>query len=124
MLKYLLRPEQSSGGACSNHVVMYRINRLSWWKEALPSPEEYGTAGESLERCNWTVDYVISHCCPSGVQDILSGGFYQKDALTEFFEEVSQKLQFSYWFFGHYHDNRPIQPKYILLYEQILEIST
>ena len=26
------------------------------------------------------------------------------------------------WFFGHYHDNRNLKGKYVLLYEQIIRI--
>ena len=69
---------------------MYRINHLSWWKEELPSEDEYQTARANLDRAGWEVDYIITHCCPSSVQDIFSGGLYQRDTLTEFFDEVRQ----------------------------------
>ena len=69
---------------------MYRINHLSWWKEELPSEGEYQTARASLDRAGWEVDYIITHCCPASVQDIFSGGLYQRDVLTEFFDEVRQ----------------------------------
>lgn len=101
---------------------MYRINHRSWWKEELPSQEEYETARASLEACDWNVDYVFTHCGPSSVTAILGGGLYQPDALTDFLEEVSQRLHFDYWFFGHYHDNRNLMRKYLQLYEQILEL--
>ena len=29
---------------------------------------------------------------------------------------------FHYWLFGHYHDNRIIDEKYVLLYEQMVRI--
>ena len=101
---------------------LYRINHVSWWKEELPSDEEYETARRNLTACNWKVDWIISHCCPSSIADIIGGGLYQHDPLTDFFEEIKGKLGFDYWFFGHYHDNRPIMQKYVLLYEQILQI--
>ena len=102
---------------------MYRINHLSWWKEELPSEEEYQTARTSLDRAGWEVDYIVTHCCPSGVQDTFGGGLYQRDALTEFFDEVSQRCQFKYWFFGHYHEHMVIEKKYVMLYEQIIRLK-
>ena len=69
------------------------------------------------------MDYIITHCCPTSVQDELSGGFYQADALTDFLEEVSQRCRFKYHFFGHYHTNRIIREKYVLLYEQIIRLK-
>ncbi len=102
---------------------MYRINHLSWWKEELPNEEGYRTAKASLNRAGWGVDYIISHCCPTSVQDIFSGGLYQRDALTEFFDEVRQRCRFKYWFFGHYHEDMVIEKKYVMLYEQIIRLK-
>lgn len=83
----------------------------------------YQTARDNLERCGWAVDYVITHCCPTSIQEELGAGFYQADALTDFLEEIAQKCQFKYWFFGHYHDNGVIREKFVLLYEQILRLK-
>lgn len=63
---------------------LYRINRRSWWKEETPSEEEYQIARENLSKVDWTVDYIVSHCCPTSVQDALSNRLYQADALTDF----------------------------------------
>ena len=68
-------------------------------------------------------DYIITHCCSTSVLDELSGGFYQADALTDFLEEVTQRCKFKYHFFGHYHMDRNIQKKYVLLYEQIIRLK-
>lgn len=46
----------------------------------------------------------------------------EADQLTEFFQEVKEKAEYSYWLFGHYHDNRAIDSKHILLWEQIVQI--
>lgn len=103
---------------------LYRINHVSWWKEELPSDEEYAKARRNLERVGYEVDYVISHCAPSSVVDVL-GKDYQHDRLTDFFEEIRQRLKFHYWLFGHYHDNRNIKlggKDYVLLYEQIVQV--
>lgn len=102
---------------------MYRINHISWWKEELPNEEEYQTARANLDRAGWEVDYIVTHCCPSSVQDTFSDGFYQRDALTDFFEEIHQQCRFKYWFFGHYHGNMAIEKKYIMLYEQIIKLK-
>ena len=103
--------------------VLYRVNHRSWWKEELPSEEEYQTARANLDRAGWTVDYIISHCCPTSVQDELSEGLYKADTLTDFLEEVAQGCRFKYHFFGHYHSDQVIREKYVLLYEQILQLK-
>ena len=87
------------------------------------SEAEYLEARANLARVHWNVDYIISHCCPSSIQDVFSGGMFKKDALTEFFDEVRQKCTFQYWFFGHYHSNMVIEKRYAMLYEQIIRLK-
>ena len=47
------------------------MNHRSWWKEELPNEEEYQTARASLDSVGWEVDYIITHCCSTSVQDEL-----------------------------------------------------
>lgn len=101
---------------------MYRINHLSWWKEEMPNDEEYNVARATLETCNWKVDYIFTHCAPNDVSTLLGGGMYKLDTLTDFLEEVSQRCEFDYWFFGHHHENRNVFRKFVGLYEQILKL--
>ena len=102
---------------------MFRVNHRFWWAEELPSEAEYQEARANLDRVGWEVDYIISHCCPSSIQYIFSGGLYKKDALTNFFDEIRQRCRFRYWFFGHYHENMVLEKKYAMLYEQIIKLK-
>lgn len=99
----------------------FRINHVSWWQEELPSEQEYQEAQRTLERLNWKVDYIITHCAPTTIQQKIRRN-YQSDRLTDFLEEVRQYTQFHYWLFGHYHDNRIVDEKYVLLYEQMAQV--
>lgn len=101
---------------------MYRISHVSWWAEELPGDAEYEDALRNLEKHDWKVDVILSHCCPTSVADIIGGGMFQPDRLTDFFEDVKDRCAFEHWFFGHYHENRIIMRKYILLFEQIVEL--
>lgn len=102
---------------------LFRVNHRSWWKEELPSVDEYETARKTLNQAGWDVDYIITHCCPSSVQDTFSRGFYQRDALTDFFDEIQERCQFKYWFFGHYHENMVVEKRFVMLYEQIIRLK-
>lgn len=100
-----------------------RTKGVSWWPQELPSQEEYETALKTLERADWKVDYVLSHCAPTSVQTMVSNG-YKSDALTDFFEDISKRLQFELWVFGHYHNNRTIiaGKKYQLLWTRVMRL--
>lgn len=96
---------------------MFRINHLSWWKQELPAQEELDFGQQTLIQNGDKVDYIISHCCP---QEIASScGFREPDVLTQWFNMVAHTVQFDRWYFGHYHNNRQIMTKFIMLYEKI-----
>ena len=100
-----------------------RILHESIWEEEIPSADEYEEGFRNLERTHWKVDYIITHCCNTTTQASLGGGNFQPDSLTEYLEQIKQKVKYQYWFFGHYHDNRNLPDGQILLYEQMIRIS-
>lgn len=101
----------------------YRINHVSWWKEELPSEEEKQEGLENLLKHHNEVDFIVTHCCASSTQAIMSDGLYKPDMLTEYFEKIHQTVKFKKWFFGHYHDNRNVTRDELLLWEQIIRIA-
>lgn len=99
----------------------YRIDHISWWKQELPNDEECAEARKNLERCGWQANYIITHCAPTSIA--LAGTRHNEaDRLTDFLQEMKEKAQYHYWLFGHYHDNRAIDERHILLWEQIVRI--
>jgi hypothetical protein len=108
---------------------MFRINHVSWWKEEEPSKEEMDLGIKTLEENNWNVDFVFTHECPTSDLFQLyhfldkSGLPVESYELTNYLEEIKVKLNYKKWFFGHHHDNREIDDKDLLLYEQIIRIN-
>ena len=99
----------------------YRINHISWWAQELPSDEEYDEARQSLNAVGWQVDYIITHCAPTSIA-LMGSRHNEADRLTDFLQEVRERAKYHYWLFGHYHDNKAIDEKHILLWEQIVRI--
>ena len=100
----------------------FRVNHHSWWKQELPDKSEYEEARHSLESIHYEMDYVITHCAPNSIVDILGNGGYVHDHLTGFLEEVKERAKFHYWLFGHYHDNKIIDDRFVLLWEQMVQV--
>jgi len=101
---------------------LFRVRHLSWWDEEMPNEKEFEEGRKNMAAHNWQVDYVITHCAPSSLQAIFSMGKYQPDKLTAYLEEIREKCQYHKWFFGHYHDNRNVTDKDLMIYEQIIRI--
>lgn len=100
-------------------MVLYRIDHLSWWKEEMPSDNEKTEGLSNLSAINNKVDVVLSHCAPTSVQDIFSGGLFEHDDLTDYLETVKAQCEFKLWFFGHYHEDREIGRNFVMLYEGV-----
>lgn len=112
---------------------IFRINHYSWWEQELPSKEEIENAWTNLERHDCKVDYIVTHCCPNTVlfdyalkrfQDLAVAKSYDDhNVLTDFLDEVNEKVSFNKWFFGHHHYDMMIYDKHIVLYHQIVRIA-
>lgn len=99
-----------------------RINHESWWAQEMPTRAEMDFGMESLGAVGNQVDFVVSHCAPQEIASLILQEEREPDPLTQYFDTLAGRVSFSKWFFGHYHDNRNILGKYVLLYEQIIRI--
>ena len=102
--------------------VYFRIRNYSWWDLELPTKEEMQNGIKNLEKVNYKIDYIISHCCPSNIQSLINLS-YKKDILTDYLQEISEKCEFKKWYFGHYHDDKQINSQYVLLYNDIVPLE-
>ena len=102
----------------------YRRAGVSWWAEELPAETELQHAREALERVNWNVDVVISHCLSTKMQQKLFKEWnYPQNRLTDFFQELDEKLDFRLWFSGHYHLSKQCDPRHVILYDAIVQLT-
>ncbi|MBQ9616883.1 MAG: metallophosphatase family protein [Oscillibacter sp.] len=108
---------------------VYWIRGETWFPEEMPNEDEYRAARENLDRAGWAVDYVVTHCAPTSIQNLFdlteaqSTGSYLVNRLTDFLDEIAQQCTFDCWFFGHYHGNYVIENRYILLYDRIIQLA-
>lgn len=103
--------------------ILYRINRVNWWREELSTQKEMEEGLANLEEHNWSVDYIFTHCCPSAILEKNFPPDYKQDVLTAYLEKIRQECEYQKWFFGHYHINRNLnEAKAIAIYEQIIRI--
>ncbi len=112
------------GGAYSIDKAMRREG-ISWWSAELPTNEEYRTAEENLEKCGYSVDYVITHTIPeSAIYRLKKVPADNDRELTGYFEWLySEKLEFKKWFAGHWHKNTLVNENLQILFDEVQEIE-
>ena len=112
------------GGAQSTDKI-YRKEGVSWWARELPSDEEYSEAISNLEKHDFKVNYIVTHCAPEDY------AYYYTDMdisrklnkMTQFLSGLITEYNISFdgWYFGHYHEDID-SDKFHCLYQRIVEI--
>ncbi|MGD9665972.1 MAG: metallophosphoesterase [Synergistaceae bacterium] len=104
------------GGGISIDKILRREG-TSWWAAEEPCKEEYEYGISQLEANGWRVDMVLTHAAPTSALDALNLkpllikdlGYEPNlyDPLSPYFEQVTERLDFDRWSFGHYHKDDP-----------------
>lgn len=104
----------------SGDSLRFKLLEGTWWKEELPSGDDYRNASENLKKHGMKVDYILSHTMPRHM--ILRMGCYPdcEDAeLTGFLEWVCNECEFKKNYFGHWHIDDTIGDKHIAVLNKI-----
>ena len=101
-----------------------RTEGISYWKEELPNNDEYHEASASLESCNYSIDYIITHTAPREI--IFKMGYYpnvHSMEFTGFLEWIMYKTKYKEWFFGHWHLDNQVDEKFRALLLDVVAIE-
>lgn len=109
-------------GGASSHDKAFRTEGKNWWPAELPAPAELDAALRTLDAAGWQVDYVLTHCAPTGVQRQLFP-HYAPDELTDFLDMVDARLSFRKWYFGHYHIDAAPDCRHRALFQDVIPLD-
>lgn len=104
----------------------FRILHETWWPQELPTKEEMDEGIHNLKKVYFRVDYVITHCCATSLQNELTkdcGNTYMADILTDYLQTIEDKLDYKHWYFGHYHRDGKVNKKHSALYLDIIHLK-
>ncbi|MBE6623641.1 MAG: metallophosphoesterase [Ruminococcaceae bacterium] len=108
-------------GGASSHDKEHRKEGKNWWKEEMPTEEQYFNAEMNLEKNGFSCNYVVTHSAPASVQTEIAPT-YEINELTEFLEKIKNNISCEKWFFGHYHQDKSIDNKYIAVFNLIYKV--
>jgi hypothetical protein len=98
-------------GGAESQDVEDREPGVNWWKEEMPSEEEYAFCEENLAACDYKVDYVLTHDAPSRFLDFTALASGETNQLHSFLDKILLKLTYDKWFFGCYHKDTQLSTK-------------
>ena len=91
-----------------------------WFEQEMPSPEEYQRGRQSLKAYG-KVDYILTHTAPGAVISDIIGRMpdpNEKD-LNDFLDEIYDDVDFSGWFFGHFHQDKHVNDRVVACYKTL-----
>lgn len=98
----------------------YRIEGRSWWKEEMPSKEEYEEGLLNLEKVGNKVDYIFTHTAPREICKRMVRKMYSgEEELQDYLQGISETVDFKKWYYGHWHFDVDIDKKYIGMYNRV-----
>lgn len=112
------------GGATSVDKHM-REEHSSWWVEEVFNEDERLNSIKNLNKFRFKVDYAITHTAPRKFIDNLSVHLQGIDScpVVGFLDELSCKIEYKNWYFGHFHIDKKISKSITCLYERIKKIE-
>ena len=96
----------------------------SWWPQEMPTKQEQDYGLHNLNKVNNEVDYIITHTAPRFICKQLVNQMYPGEEDLQFYlQDISNRVRFKKWFFGHWHMDKIIDEKYFALFNSVESID-
>ena len=95
---------------------------ISLHKE-IPTGQEMMNGIAAMERCQYRVNYIVTHEPPARTRDFLllsSNKSLRVTSLGAYFDALAQQAQYGKWFFGSMHVDRFVSEKQVALFRNIV----
>lgn len=100
-----------------------RVDHISWWKEEQPTEEEMAEGIKNLAAHQNKVDFIITHECAADTKkEFFPDEYDLEDYLSPYLQKIKEIVDYKLWVFGHYHSNKEINEKEVLISDQIIQI--
>ena len=105
----------------------WRTPHATWWPQEVPGEEERARIAAAAAQVG-EVDYVLTHCPPTGCYERYRQRFPRfwgpDDEYTAWLEEhVEGAFRYKRWFYGHLHMDHPLDEPYTCLYNQVFDLD-
>lgn len=103
----------------------YRTKGKTWWAEEVPSKQELNEATSNLDKCDESVDYILTHSAPKRYIQDLGVNKHNKEFecdLDFYLDDIYNSVKFKKWYCGHYHIDKMVTEKFSVLYDDIIEL--
>ena len=108
-------------GGANSMDKQWRIKGESYWDEEHITEEDIANALANAAKYGNKVDFILTHCVDSTAVQFGLG--YAIDADTNKLSEIDYKIDYKCWLCGHYHCDRFLSMKKLVLYNDIMRLD-
>ena len=99
-----------------------REEGVTWWKKEMPEDAEYEQAIRNLSAHHNEVDYIVTHDMSTSMKQFINMSENDDDVerIHAFLNALGKNVKFGCWFFGKYHQDKQIPPRYYAVFRNVL----
>ena len=90
-----------------------------WYKQEAPTVKETQAGLENLKKHGNKVDYIITHDAPESIRRLFIEDQQKASFIHRYLETLLTTVSFTHWYFGAYHTDRIIPPRYTALFSRV-----
>lgn len=91
-----------------------------WQPEEQPSEEEQQHGVDSLKARHGKVDFILTHDAPASIKHFLNLEDNEESTIHLYLDYIAKHCDFEKWFFGRYHLDKVIPPRYAALFKDTI----
>lgn len=99
-----------------------REEGVTWWKNEMPDDTEYERAIQNLAAHHNEIDYIVTHDMSTSMKQFINikENDNEVEKIHAFLNALSKNVKFGYWFFGQYHQDKQIPPRYYAMFRNVI----
>jgi predicted phosphodiesterase len=94
-----------------------------WWPQEQPSEEDQQHGVENLRRLHGKVDLIITHDAPTLIKQFIRMNDTNASCIHLYLDYIARQCSFERWFFGRYHLDKVIPPRYYAVFQDIYQVE-
>ena len=95
---------------------------VSWWPEESPTQKQIDNVIENIRNSNGNFDVIVTHEAPLSIKSCMEDEQRNYDLIHEILEEIRTHTNFKKWYFGKYHADKFIPPKYQAVFDYLIPV--
>jgi len=88
-----------------------------------PSQADFDNCMKNLEKENFTVDYILTHSPSGKINRFINMDSFTFGNLFDFFDDITDKVEYKKWYFGFYHKDKYISSKAQAVYTYVYKLG-